>query len=139
MRELAPIFTLFLLTSIFSTAQNPKTTYGPVPIKATREPNPVPATPESIAEGKRIYGYDCASCHGATGDGKTAAAKNLKMPNLTSPDLKNHTDGELCYVIKNGHGDMPAEGDRVKPEQLWDLVNYVRTFPKNEPVANTKP
>jgi mono/diheme cytochrome c family protein len=129
-REPAPFLTLFLLTSIFSTAQNPKSTYGPVPIKATREPNPVPATPESIAEGKRIYDYDCTSCHGATGDGKTPAAKNFKIPDLTSPELKNHTDGELCYVIKNGHGEMPAEGDRVKQEQLWDLVNYVRTLSK---------
>ena len=45
--------------------------------------NPVKATPESIAQGKKIYGYDCASCHGATGDGKTDVAKDLKMPDLT--------------------------------------------------------
>ena len=29
---------------------------------------------------------------------------------------------------------MPPEGDRVKTEQLWDLVNYVRLLSKKQPV-----
>ncbi len=59
--------TLFLIiVSFLSAAQAtkpaPKTAYNPVPIKAAREPNPVKSTAESIAEGKKIYGYDCAQC-----------------------------------------------------------------------------
>jgi mono/diheme cytochrome c family protein len=143
MRRLASVLTLLLLISLFSVAQDskpaPKTAYFPVPVKDAREPNPVKPTPESIAEGKKIYGYDCASCHGATGDGKTDVAKDLKVPDLTDPvRQKDRTDGELCYIIKNGHGDMPPEGNRVKTEQLWDLVNYVRTLAK-KPVASEKP
>ena len=89
MRKSALALTLFLLISFFSAAQEtkpaPKTAYHPVPIKAAREPNPVNPTPESIAEGKKFYGYDCAQCHGATGDGKTDAARDLKIPDLTNP------------------------------------------------------
>jgi mono/diheme cytochrome c family protein len=140
----APALTLFLIISFFSAAQEtkpaPKTDYSPVPVKAAREPNPVKSTPESIAEGRKIYGYDCVQCHGATGDGKTDLAKDLKIPDLTAPALlKSRTDGELFYILKNGHGDMPREGDRVKPEQLWDLVNYVRSLARKQPPAEQKP
>jgi mono/diheme cytochrome c family protein len=144
MRKSALALTLFLLISFFSAAQEtkpaPKTAYHPVPIKAAREPNPVNPTPESIAEGKKFYGYDCAQCHGATGDGKTDAARDLKIPDLTNPAvLKDQTDGELFYILKNGHGAMPQEGDRVKPEQLWHLVNYIRSLAKKQTPAEPKP
>lgn len=142
MRKPVLALTLFLLAS-FAVAQEtkpaPKTSYHPVPVKDAREPNPVKPTPESIAQGKKIFGYDCASCHGATGDGKTDVAKDLKVPDLTDPALlKDQTDGELFYILKNGHGNMPKEGDRVKPEQLWDLVNYVRSLAKKQPPTEPK-
>jgi len=144
MSKLAPALTLILMIAFFSAAQEtkpaPKTVYSPVPVKAAREPNPVKSTPESIAEGKRIYSYDCAQCHGATGDGKTDIAKDMKISDLTDPALlKDRTDGELFYIVKNGHGGMPPEGDRVKPEQLWDLVNYVRSLARKQPPADQKP
>ena len=144
MRKPALALTLFLLVSFLSSAQEtkpaPRTTYSPVPVNAAREPNPVKSTPESIAEGKKIYGDDCAQCHGTTGDGKTDVAKDLKIPDLTDPALlKARTDGELFYILKNGHGDMPPEGDRVKPEQLWDLVNHVRSLARKQPPAEQKP
>jgi mono/diheme cytochrome c family protein len=113
--------------------------YQPVPVTAARQPNPVKATPESIEAGKKIYSYDCVMCHGALGDGKTGPAKEMKIPNFTDPAfLKDRPDGELFYVIKNGRGDMPREGDRVKPEQIWDLVNYIRFLSKAKSPAEAK-
>ena len=89
MRKPALALTLFLLVSFLSSAQEtkpaPRTTYSPVPVNAAREPNPVKSTPESIAEGKKIYGYDCAQCHGDTGQSKTDVAKKLEIPDLTNP------------------------------------------------------
>jgi mono/diheme cytochrome c family protein len=46
--------------------------------------------------------------------------------------LKDRTDGEIFYIIKNGHEDMPPEGNRIKPEENWDLVNYVRSMAKTK-------
>ena len=144
MRKPMLALAVFLLISFFASAQAtkpaPRTGYYPVPVAAAREPNPVKSTPESIAEGKRIYGYDCAQCHGAIGDGKTDVGKDLKVPDFTDPAaLKDRTDGALFYILKNGHGDMPREGDRVKPEQLWHLVNYVRSLAKKQPPPEPKP
>jgi mono/diheme cytochrome c family protein len=114
--------------------------YQPVPVTAARQPNPVKPTPESIEAGKKIYSYDCVMCHGALGDGKTGPAKEMKIPDFTDPAfLKDRTDGEFFYVIKNGRGDMPLEGDRVKPDQIWDLVNYVRSLEKKKTPAEAKP
>lgn len=139
-----PVLILLLVLSFSSAAQEtkpaPKTSYSPVPVKDAREPNPVKPTPESIADGKKIYGYDCAQCHGATGDGKTEVVKDVKIPDLTDAALlKSRTDGEFFYVIKNGRGGMPPEGDRVKVEQLWDVVNYVRSLGRKQPPAEQKP
>lgn len=143
-RTLVP--SLLLLAPLLAWAQAAKSapstsyTYSPIPVTDARRPNPVKSTPESIAEGKKIYGYDCVQCHGASGDGKTEAAKNIRIPDLTDPAvLKNRTDGELFYVIKNGRGEMPLEGNRVKPDQLWDLVNYVRSLAKKQDAAEGKP
>jgi mono/diheme cytochrome c family protein len=137
------VFTLILLVEATAAvfAQDvkpaPKTSYLPVPVAAARQPNPVKATPESIESGKKIYSYDCASCHGVRGDGKSDVAKDLKLPDLTDPALqKERTDGAYFYILENGHGDMPKEGGRVKPEQIWDLVNYIRTLAKK---ADDKP
>lgn len=104
-----------------------------IPVDAVKKANPVKATAESIARGKKLYGYDCAMCHGKDGYGKGDVAQDmkLKISDFSDPAaLKERTDGELFYIIKNGKGQMPPEGDRVKPDAVWDLVNYIRSFAK---------
>jgi mono/diheme cytochrome c family protein len=119
--------------------QNPS--YAAIPVEAARAQNPVKSTPESLARAKRWWKLDCEMCHGKTGDGKGETAKDMKltMADFTDPaTLKDRTDGEIFYIIKNGHNDMPAEGPRVKTEENWDLVNYVRSFAKKT-AAEEKP
>lgn len=102
-----------------------------IPADAVHQVNPVKATPESIAQGKKYYGYDCAMCHGANGDGKgdVAVDEKLKLKDWRDPAaLQNTTDGEMFYIIKNGKGQMPPEGDRLKAPELWNLVNYIRSL-----------
>ena len=117
-------------------------TYAAIPVEATKQPNPVKATPESIARARKWWTLDCAMCHGKDGDGKGETAKDMKLAiaDFTDPaTLKDRTDGEIFYIIKNGHKDMPPEGQRVKTEQNWDLVNYVRSLAKKKSDAEQKP
>jgi mono/diheme cytochrome c family protein len=117
------------------------TPYYTVPVEAARKENPVSATPESLARGKKQYGYDCAMCHGKEGNGKGDVAVDMKlgMHDETNPaTLKDRSDGELFYIIKKGKDQMPPEGDRVKDERIWDMVNYVRSF-GNKGAAAEKP
>jgi len=139
---------LFLLASAQS-AQQPSTptpqktpTYSAIPVEAARQANPVKSTPESLTRAKKWWTLDCAMCHGKDGDGKgeTAAEMKLKIVDFTDPaTLKDRTDGEVFYIIKNGHNDMPPEGPRIKTEENWDLVNYVRSLAKKMPDAEQKP
>ena len=147
--KISLIVSLLFVVNFFAQAreakQPPKKPVEPymIPGEAVHQANPVKATTESIAHGKKWYGYDCAMCHGKHGDGKgeVGADMKLKVSDFTDPaTLKDRTDGELFYIIKLGNGDMPPEGARVKTDELWDLVNYVRSLAKKSPPAdNTAP
>jgi len=113
-----------------------------MPVAAVKEPNPVKPTPESLTRAKKWWTLDCAMCHGKEGNGKGETAQDMKLTiaDFTNPaTLKDRTDGELYYIIKNGHQDMPPEGPRIKTEEGWDLVNYVRSFSKKKADADQKP
>jgi mono/diheme cytochrome c family protein len=113
-----------------------------IPPEAAKAPNPVKPTPASLAQGKKNYGYDCAVCHGKDGDGKgdLAADMNLKLADYRDPAaLKDLTDGEIFYIIKNGKGQMTGEADRAKNDDIWNLVNYVRSLSKKSAAAPSKP
>jgi mono/diheme cytochrome c family protein len=97
--------------------------------------NPVKATPESIAAGKTIYDKQCASCHGETGkgDGKMAASITTgpKPSDLSDATWKHgSTDGEIFTLIKDGAKGtgMRAFGSRLKADDIWNVVNYLRTL-----------
>jgi mono/diheme cytochrome c family protein len=107
--------------------------YAAIPVEAAKQPNPVKPSAESLARAKKWWTLDCAMCHGKDGNGKgeTAVEMKLKIVDFTNPEtLKDRTDGEIFYIIKNGHEDMPPEGQRIKPEENWDLVNHVRSLAK---------
>lgn len=139
----ALLFLSALLLSGFpaSAQQSEKPAEYKIPPEAARQANPNKPTQESIAQGKKIYLYDCAMCHGEDGGGKGDLATRMKL-NLSDyrdPEtLKNTTDGELFYIITNGKDKMPSEGDRAKPGQVWNLINYIRSFAKKESPAKGK-
>jgi len=108
------------------------------PAAADERKNPVKPTPEGIAAVKKIYGYDCAMCHGAAGDGKgdVAASMNLTMKDWRdSGVLSALSDGQMYDLIVKGKDKMIGEGDRLPPEKAWNMVHYVRSFAKKEGAA----
>jgi len=110
--------------------------YAPIPADAAKQPNPVKSSPESLARAQKWWSMDCVMCHDQNGDGKGEVAISMKLTIADFRDpatFKNRTDGEIFYIIKTGHLQMPPEGERVKPEENWDLVNFVRSLSK--PIA----
>lgn len=104
-----------------------------IPADAAKMTNPVTPTAESQTRAKKIYGYDCALCHGANGNGKGDVVADLKLTlkDWTDPAaLKDTSDGEMFYVIKNGKGQMPPEGERAKDTEVWNMVILIRSFSK---------
>jgi mono/diheme cytochrome c family protein len=49
------------------------------------------------------------------------------------------SDGEIYYIIEKGKGQMPSEGDRAKPDQIWNLVIYIRKMANSAATASAQP
>jgi mono/diheme cytochrome c family protein len=140
LRKKTPLILFVLLFLVFALwaqkDQPPAKTPTPgakIPPEDAAKANPVKPTGESLAKGKKMYGIDCAMCHGNSGDGKGDIGGDFKnIPDFTNPDaLKNRTDGELFYVTRNGKGsDMPPEDNRAKNDDIWNMVNYIKSFAK---------
>ena len=112
-----------------------------IPPEEARRQNPVKPTLSSIAQGKRIYNFDCAMCHGKDGDGKgdLADPMGLKLRDYRDPAaLEDFTDGELFYILAKGKGKMPGDEGRMKPEQRWHLINFIRSLAKKAPASGPK-
>ena len=100
----------------------------------TAKKNPVSPTPEGLAEARKLYGYDCAMCHGKDGDGKGDLAQDMKLElhDWRDPSsIEKMTDGELFWVVSYGRGKMVGgEADRSPEKMRWNLVNLIRSFGK---------
>jgi len=103
------------------------------PAPARKLVNPVKPTPDSLALGKKVYTSDCAMCHGkdGAGAGELAVTMKLNLRDYRDPaSLKDMTDGEIYSIIADGKGQMTGEAGRMKPGQIWNVVNYVRALSK---------
>ena len=93
--------------------------------------NPVQRTAASMERGKERFEIYCAVCHGSEGlgDGPVAAKLANAVRNLTDQRVLDQTDGWIYGVITNGFGAlMPEYGSKIRAEDRWNIVNYVRTL-----------
>ena len=93
--------------------------------------NPFPINTESIALGRIAFVNTCASCHGleGLGDGPQAAGLNSPPADL-AVHVPLHADGDLFGFIRDGIPGtaMPGQEGRLSTDEMWRLVNYLRTF-----------
>lgn len=104
----------------------------PVPDEYKNMENPVPKGEESNRIGQVLYVKHCASCHGKAGLGDGVKAKTLKdfAGDFSGEYYQNQTDGEHFYKTKFGRGEMPKYEERLTDDEIWHIVNYMRTFRK---------
>lgn len=98
--------------------------------ESAKDKNPVPANRASIENGKTVYQQYCFTCHGGSGKGNGPASEFFQKP---VPDLSNNytqkkSDGALFWKITEGNVPMPVFGDFLTKEDIWDLVNYIRSL-----------
>jgi mono/diheme cytochrome c family protein len=112
-----------------------------IPDEAVKKVNPVKASAAGLAHAKKVFGYNCAMCHGKNGDGQGDLAEDmkLKLKDWRDPaSLKDMTDGELFYIISKGKGQMPAGEQQMKPDEIWTMVIYIRLFAEKATPAKAK-
>ena len=106
-----------------------------VPADVKNMPNPVPQTPEVIAEGLAHYADHCAVCHGNDGSGNTQVGQGTwpKAPDMRQETTQRLSDGELFYIIEEGvrFTAMPgwSTGTPEGAAASWHLVHFIRHLP----------
>ena len=92
--------------------------------------NPVGATAESVAAGRRAYQRLCVKCHGPEGKGDGGAATGAVPPDLTDAQWDyGSSDGDLFAVIRDGTSpDMEGYAGRLNDTEMWNIVNYLKTL-----------
>ena len=129
------VLKLFILSSAImflgiSLAAQPKPWVVPANFKTMK--NPVPVSDASIKAGQALYIKTCTPCHGKTGLGDGVKVKSLKttMNDFSKAEFQNQTDGEHFYKTKFGRGEMTKYEGKLTDNDIWNLVNYTRTFKK---------
>src|SRR5713226_4218444 len=105
-----------------------------LPTDARSRTNPVPKSPEVLADARAHWADHCALCHANDGSGQIEMGQRLYPP---APDMRKErtqqmTDGELFYSIENGIrlSGMPAwGGTEVGERDSWKLVHFIRHLP----------
>jgi cytochrome c oxidase cbb3-type subunit 2 len=106
-----------------------------------------PDLAQRVARGKELFEKHCASCHGTTGQGNGDAAQFLQ------PRPRDFTLGKFKYRSTD-LGSLPLDGDLYRSisrglpgtamptwrelgdEQIWFLVDYVKTFYEGDKAFN---
>ncbi len=116
---------------LFSFVNKTEQTPWEVPAKYVKMENPVAADDESLDLGKKLYNQHCKSCHGKEGwgDGSKAAQLDTPAGDFSVAPFTEQTDGEIFYKSKFGRDEMPSFEKKIPyDEDIWAIVNYMRTF-----------
>ena len=113
-----------------------------------------PSNPAQVAEGKRVYEAQCASCHGAKLEGQSNWRQRLPSGKFPAPphDATGHTwhhsDALLFDMVKRGVGphappgyqsDMPAFGEQLIDGEIAAVLAYIKsTWPEETRKWQTK-
>lgn len=101
------------------------------PENDAKKENPIKINEISINNGKKLFENFCSSCHGpkANGISKEITGLNMDTPNLPTR-LKNHSDGDFHWKILNGRNDMPSFKEELSENEIWNIINYIKTLIK---------
>jgi mono/diheme cytochrome c family protein len=107
-----------------------------VPSDLRGRKNPIPLTPDVLADARAHFADHCAVCHGNDGKGQSGLGKQMypKTPDMTLAATQELSDGELFSIVENGVRltGMPAFGSGTAESAAgsWTLVHFIRHLPK---------
>jgi mono/diheme cytochrome c family protein len=85
------------------------------------------------ADGAAVYESNCAPCHGLDGKARTPAGKKLGAHDLSESKFDDATlTRQIRDGVKSPQGAerMPAFKERLKPDEISAVVEFVKTFRK---------
>ena len=102
------------------------------------------ATPDEFAGVRAIFAKECQNCHAADGTGgkvKLEDGKTLRVPSFRAGHALRHTDADFRRQMMEGGDGMPAFKDKLTPQQIEELLRFVRQEfqPGHTPPAEKSP
>jgi mono/diheme cytochrome c family protein len=81
-------------------------------------------------KGKIVYDTNCLPCHGerGKGDGPIGAALRPSPTPLISSKARVRSDSDLLTIIRDGRGVMPAWKNRLKEQDIQNVLAYIRSL-----------
>jgi mono/diheme cytochrome c family protein len=102
-----------------------------------------PRNAQRIEASRSVYLAQCASCHGARAEGQAnwdrpdAAGDMPAPPHNADGHTWKHSDAMLYRIVRDGWRDpynktqrltMPAFGKTLSPQQMRDVIGYLKTL-----------
>jgi mono/diheme cytochrome c family protein len=117
------ILAILLTTSALCFAKATNDWLRSVPQSDRNRVNPYAGKPAAVAAGAILFHNNCAQCHGNDADGK------FTRPGVRSKAVRNATDGELAWLLKNGdvYRGMPRWSGLPEQER-WQIIAYMRSL-----------
>jgi mono/diheme cytochrome c family protein len=104
--------------------------------------NPLLASTENVAEGKRIFTNMCAICHGAEGNGQGTIVANGKYkavpPSYFAEGYIDMPDGKMFHSITYGKNAMGSYAYALNKKERWQIILYINAM-QNEWLAANAP
>lgn len=103
-----------------------------VPDRFANMDNPVEVNNQSIRMGNSLFRRNCRDCHGnqGKGDGPESSELKVSLRDLSSDEVQSQTDGELFYKTREGRDEMPGFEADLHDEDIWHIVNFIRSLKK---------
>ena len=91
---------------------------------------PFTVTVAVLERGQERYNIFCAPCHGLLGDGKGVITEyGMPVPaSFHDPDLRAEAAGYYFTIITDGTRVMPSYASRIRPEDRWAIIAYIRAL-----------
>lgn len=105
--------------------------------------NPLAASPDVLANARRIYTARCVACHGTDGKGATTIGSRTypRAADLSAARTQGKSDGALFWFVEMGipHTGMPGWKATLSEQDIWHVVTYMRELPKGVPAEADAP
>lgn len=91
--------------------------------------DPPGATATTDSKTHELFTKNCSICHQPGGEGGTVKLEDntkLKVPSLKSDKVIRHSDKDYTSQILKGGDGMPAFKDKLKEEEIKDLIRFIR-------------
>ena len=91
---------------------------------------PIPVTDDNLIAGIRLYGQNCAVCHGASDAMPSHIARGLyqRAPQLAKDGVEDDPEGVTYWKIYHGirFTAMPSFGASLNERQIWQLTLFLK-------------